>query len=734
MAGLLSETGASRGGLSLIRGEAGIGKTALARWTEAEASQRGFVTLRGRCHAHGSEVSYGPLVEAFGRILRAQDAANLASLTERIGGLSLLFPGLVDEPDLQPVHDELAVTRTLEALRAMLVRLASANPLLLVVDDIQWADAATLRAISHLAGEVEAAPIALLLTMRDGDEAERPDVRTLLTSIRRTCPVDELTPSRLDPTETGLVLARLADGSVPPQVVEAVHRRTAGTPLFIESLGSDLLIGEPRLGGDGLALEPPAAVNDAIAERLHELSEDDHDVLAAVAVASATADLRTILRVTQLDDDTFSRSIDRLAARRLVLVRTGAGGGVETAHPLIAEVAERSLSPLERSRLHARFLAVVDADVDPEAAAVHVLGAGDRIPVDQALAVLDAAAAQSAARHAYQSTVAHATAALALVEPLDRPDHELDIRHRLAAALLGLGEAEAAASVAEGGLRLAGDDPVAILPALCQLEIAAWQTSSGTAELARLDEVLATVPPDDHRIEVLRALELRLTAHARRASLGEVDFTDDLARRMATASTPPAQAMSLVARCYGAEIEGRYHENPVMIDQVLAWSPGELPAWLVNRARILRVDSLGHIGPVEELREAADTIVGDGEGLYVSWRDHIIGYLCRLAALEPDALDLPAVRPQALSGGGSAAWPFPEIVAHRAWLTGDREALEAVADEVATIRRRFPERICSGAVGRGSRRSADTRRGRPRTGSPPNRRPRPGSRPAPTRP
>ncbi len=695
---LLDRAERGDGGLALIRGEAGIGKTALARWAEVDADGRDFVCLRGRCHAHGSEVSYGPLVEAIGRTLRSRETDDLHALTDRIGGLSALFPGLVTESDPSPVPDELALTQTLEALRGILVRLVTTGPLLLVIDDVQWADAATLRALAHLSGELEAAPIAMILTLRDGDEADRPDVRTLLAALRRTCPVDELKPARLDATETGRVLAALrGDGSgpgagepMPADVVDAVFRRTAGTPLFIESLAREMLESSNGWAAGRPGPEPPSAVRDAIAERLHELTEDDRDVLAAVAMASTETDLGAIQRITQLDDVVYGRAVDRLLARRLITVDLGPGG-VEAAHPLIAEVAEHLLSPLERSRLHARFLAVAGDDADPEVAALHVVGAGDRLPVDQALVVLNEAAAQAAARHAYRSTVAHAGRALALIEPLDRPADELAIRRRLAGALLGLGEPAEAAIVVEGALRLDGVDPAARLPALCQAEIAGWLTGTGTDELARLDDALAAIAFDDHRPEVLRALELRLTAHARRGSAATTGHVDDIMARTVDGQSPPARALHLIGSSFRHELDGRQHLALPLLEEILGLA-GVLPAWQVNRARVVTVDCRAHVGPVDRLRAAAEAVVGDGEGIYISWRDHITSYLCGLAGLEPGALDLTSASPISFESASSASWPDPIVIAHRAWLLEDDDGLGAVAAEIAAKRRRFPDR------------------------------------------
>lgn len=696
---LLDRAERGDGGLALIRGEAGIGKTALARWAEVEADVRGFIRLRGRCHAHGSEVSYGPLVEAIGRTLRSRDADDLHALTDRIGGLSVLFPGLVDEPDPSSVPDELALTQTLEALRGILVRLVTTGPLLLVIDDVQWADAATLRALAHLSGELEAAPIAMILTLRDGDEADRSDVRTLLAALRRTCPVDELKPARLDASETKRVLAALlADGfgpsvgePMPADVVDAIFRRTAGTPLFVESLAREMLENPNWRAAGRPDPEPPSAVSDAIAERLHELTEDDRDVLAAVAMASTETDLGAIQRITQFDDVVYGRAVDRLLARRLITVELGPGG-VEVAHPLIAEVAEHLLSPLERSRLHARFLAVASDDADPEVAALHVLGAGDRLPVDQALAVLNDAAAQAAARHAYRSTVAHAGRALALMEPLDRPAEELAIRRRLAGALLGLGEPAEAAIVAEGALGLDGVDPAARLPALSQAEVAAWLTGTGTEELARLDDALADIAFDDHRPEVLRALELRLTAHARRQSARLTGHVDDMVVRTVDDPAPPVRALYLIGSSYRHELDGRHHQAVPLLEEVLAELAGVLPAWQVHRARIVMVDCLAHVGPVDRLRAAVEAVVGDGEGIYISWRDHITSYLCGLAGLEPGALDLKTASPIAFDSASSASWPDPIVMAHRAWLLEDGDRLAAVAAEIAAKRQQFPDR------------------------------------------
>lgn len=675
---LLNRTTEGEGGVALIRGEAGIGKTSIARWLIDLARSEGCTCLHGRAHSHGSLISYGPLVEALGREFRRYDAETVAALTDRIAGLSTLLPGLVHEPELPSVPDELALTRTLEAIRATLVRLAAARPVILSVDDVQWADAATLRALSYVAGELDGAPILLVLTLREGEDAARPDVRNTMAAVRRVAQVDELAPSRLDATEVARLLESLTDGPVRADIVAEVVRRSAGTPLFVEALGQELLdrgVGPFIDRGD--RVEPPTAIDDAIRERFDGLDPTARRVLVAVSLSSGAIGLDQVQAVTGFDDDAADLAVVELRTRGLISVADDAALTVEVAHPVIAEVVENTLSPLDRAKQHETLLDALGPDADPEVASTHVNGASGRVPADRAIDVLTDAARQAAGRQAYRSAAAHAGRALELAEPLGDVESELAIRNQLASALFALGEHDDADLVAREALRLRPGDPTLLLPALMQVELIGWFRGEGDAELAQLEAALDAVPDDDVRPVVLRALVQRVGGHSRRRSRQTRDAIADLLRRTDGRTDPEPRSVNLLARCYELELVGEvYRIGPLAAEIEQLAAPGGL-GWQLHRARIVALDAALVTGPVELVQARAAAVREMSHPLYVSWRDPIVTHVAGLARLESGWLQ--PVEPSSGSAVDEIAPALPPVIqAHRAWIAADRDAMDAI--------------------------------------------------------
>nr|WP_042196330.1 AAA family ATPase [Kibdelosporangium sp. MJ126-NF4]CEL22562.1 large transcriptional regulator [Kibdelosporangium sp. MJ126-NF4]CTQ89418.1 large transcriptional regulator [Kibdelosporangium sp. MJ126-NF4] len=343
-------------GMTLLSGEAGIGKTRLTEEVLAEAADHGVTALIGRAHPLHASLAYAPIVEALRPALRS--VTDFAALTD----LGRLFgdPRLPVSPPLEnpTAERERMFTGVSELIRQV-------GPAVLVVDDVHWADQGTVALLRHVSRH---APV--LVTSRTGES-----------------PIDADTVVRLGPLSDAEVI-ELATGVLGTAPDPVVLERAQGVPLFVTAL---------LQGG---FTELPEVVKDVVLARLDRLVPADRRLIELIAVA---ADAPGSL----LGDPT---AVARLVGQGLVVEKAGRYG---VAHPLYAEVAYDSLTVGERRALHAAVIGMLD---DPVALAPHYLQAGDLADQDKAAAVLAEAGRRAMRVNATDEAIRYLTAAVQFTE------------------------------------------------------------------------------------------------------------------------------------------------------------------------------------------------------------------------------------------------------------------------------------------------------------------------------
>ncbi|MDD7968000.1 AAA family ATPase [Actinomycetospora lemnae] len=400
---------AGRGSLVLLAGEPGIGKTRLVEEISTEAARRGALVLVGQARERGDLPPYGPVAVALERALEEGElpddlgpvlAGTAPGVARAVPALGRAFPAVGAGPDLpldrvrREVH--LGVTTILE-------RLARPRVVLLAIEDLHWADEATLALLEHLAERVTEIPVLVVGTHRDADADLWPRLVPFLDHLVRGRLVDRLQLAPLDQEGVAAMLRALTGLEPPPALVHQLHADTTGNPLFVREL-IRFLVDEGRLvavdGGllDEVARgrdEVPGSLRLIIRHRLDQLDTATVRVLQVAAVLGQTFDVTVLSAVLAertgpvtpaLDEHQVVDAVEESLRAGLLVEPRGAGVRdlMEFHHALVHATLLSTLSAPRRRQWHlhvAEALARMDPDDAggraPEIVG-HLLAAGDR--------------------------------------------------------------------------------------------------------------------------------------------------------------------------------------------------------------------------------------------------------------------------------------------------------------------------------------------------------------------
>jgi DNA-binding CsgD family transcriptional regulator len=346
----------------VIAGEPGGGKTRLAEDAVDQARSLGLACAYGRAVEEEGTPPYWPMRQ----VLRA-----------------LAIPAVEFDRT-----DERERFQLFEAIAGALVVAAEPAGLLVVLDDLQWADAATLHLLVHLAAATDPARLVVVATYRDTELAGRESLRVALAALARETVVTRIHLGGLSPAEVAQRLAALTGWAVRESVAADIWRRTGGNPFFVGELGR--VLASAKKG------KLPAGVRDAIRDRLDRLSPGTRRLVEAAAVLGSTVDVQLL---AQAADATIQSTLDAVdeAERAGILTETRA-----FVHDLIWEAARLDVPTAARLELHRRAAEWLgersDADVRVAEVATHWL---------ESLPAGDAARAADWARRAADRAMAH---------------------------------------------------------------------------------------------------------------------------------------------------------------------------------------------------------------------------------------------------------------------------------------------------------------------------------------
>ena len=346
----------------LVAGEAGIGKTRLVREFLERARTEGTLVLVGECLPLAeSGIAYAPFVSALRTIVRGVSPVEADTLLE---------PGRADLahllPDLAGARTDAggrptsigAVTpqaRLFEAVFGVLHRLSAAQPIVLVLEDLHWADASTRDLLLYLARTAREERLLTIATYRSDELHPRHPLRPLLVDLARAGNVEEVELLGLQPDEVADQVTGILGGPAAPELVERIGARSGGNPFFAEEL----------VAGGAAQGALPRSLRDAIDDRVAQAGADARHLIRVASVAGARMDHRLLEQVLAWPPERLTGAL-RDAVEHHVLVPSAPDEtpGYAFRHALVREAVYEELLPGERTELHATFARAIAARDD----------------------------------------------------------------------------------------------------------------------------------------------------------------------------------------------------------------------------------------------------------------------------------------------------------------------------------------------------------------------------------
>jgi DNA-binding NarL/FixJ family response regulator len=354
---LLDDAEAGRAVVALVSGDAGVGKTRLVSEVTRLAEGRGFTVLSGQCAELGDSVPYLPLADAL------RDAAQSTGVRDAVSSrpaLSRLLPEGGDGQRADEDRSGLARQQMFGAVLGLLTELAAATPVLLVLEDLHWADASTRDLVTFLSRVLHRERVALIGTYRTDDLHRRHPLRPVVAELLRLPSVSAvdlapLIPSALAEHLTAALAEHLmaaAPGRIEAIELNDIVARAEGNAYYAEELLAAFVGGDPA---ERRAL--PAGLAALLLSRVEQLSDPAQRVLRTAAVAGRRADDELVRAASGLAADEYEAAV-REAVTHQLLVTDGTEGYVFR-HALLREAVYADLLPGERTRLHGTMSALL---------------------------------------------------------------------------------------------------------------------------------------------------------------------------------------------------------------------------------------------------------------------------------------------------------------------------------------------------------------------------------------
>jgi predicted ATPase len=462
IAGALRSLFAGQGAVVAIEGEPGIGKSRLLDHLAAVAAEEGATVVGARASEFESDLPYALWTEALERHL--SDAGERRLSTMGIvdpAALATLLPalaGLAAAPEAGDRH------RAHRALRDLLERLAATRPLVVWMDDVHWADPASLDASSALVRRPPAAPVLLALASREGQLPA--GLALALAGAQREGWLTRLEPGPLSEAEASQLVGEAAS---------AIFPQTGGNPFYLEQLAR--LGGTPRSAAASVDDSVPPAVAAALSSELAELAPPVGRLIDAAAVAGDPFDLDVAAAVAELPDPAALQALDELLARGLVRP-AGAPRRFAFRHPVVRHAVYVAAPPGWRLGAHARAADALERQgAGPARRAHHVVHAA-RPGDSDAIALLSSAAAELQAPAPRTAARFHAAALRLLPDTADELGRRRHLQRVLADAQAAAGDPAAARETLLDALQTAE-------PGERMLSQSRWPTRSGGSAVTR---------------------------------------------------------------------------------------------------------------------------------------------------------------------------------------------------------------------------------------------------------
>jgi DNA-binding CsgD family transcriptional regulator len=668
-----------RGRVVLVAGEPGIGKTRLAEELAPRATARGAAVLWGRCWEGAGAPAFWPWVQIVRRYVQVQ-AGDPTSLRHDLGfgaaEIAQLVPAVHDcVPDLPtppPLEPEAARFRLFDSLAGFLRTAAARRPLLLVLDDLHWADASSLALLRFVSRELEGAGPLVVGSYRHTEVVQGHPLLAAVADLTRG-PHRWLLLGGLGQRDVASFVALVAGAEPSAELAAEVYRQTDGNPFFVTEMVR-LLASQGRLdpaerGAAVLGGGLPEGIRAVVGERLGRLSDDCRRILEAAAVVGRDFELRVLQPASGLDAERLLVLLEEAEAARVAGAVPDGLGRWRFAHALVREVLYESLLAARRVRLHGLVGEALEAvyadDPGPHLAelAHHLVEAAPGSEKVAAKAVQMATLAGRRAMEvlAWEDAAELFERALAALELAERPgpQERCELLLAVGEARMAAGDVPAARTAYQQAGELAGrsGSPDALARAGLGLGLEFTSGIVDPVQVGLLEEALATLGEADSplRAQVLAGLARALVSTPqveRRLALSEDAV--QIARRLGDPATLAAVLFDRHLAVWGSEGAEVPGERLAIATEVVG-----LAEQIGDLAMVLRGRGLRRIDLLE---------LGD-----------LAGYDADLAAAERAAAELRQLRHR---------WQLPLAHATAALLAGRFAQAQVLMEEGLAVGRR----------------------------------------------
>ena len=508
-----------RGRLVVLLGESGIGKTRTAELALDEARRRGLAVAIGRAREGDSAPAFWPWSQIFRALAAMPDVtARLArgdGVTPELARLLEIAEGAPSAHADGGMAGDDARLRLFDDLTRALGRIAETRPLVLLLDDLHWADAASLRLLAFLASAIETMPVVVIATCRDDAIDRTKPLADLFATLARGAACEWLPLAGLARDECAALIGRLLAHEPSSALLDTIHALTSGNPFFIQEI-AQLLTVEGESAVTDLAVlshSLPRRIRDALRRRLANLSGDCRALLRVASVLGLGFDAPALVGVVAWPPPRVLRLLGEARAHRLLESGADAPAHYAFRHALIRHALYDELDDAERVRWHGRVgdhLATRtggDPDADCDAIAAHYFAALSGGEAERAADACARAAARASRVFAYEQSVSWYERALQAVValPAADPARRIELMLALAEARAAAGQRDGARDVFARGAEMArhiGRADLLARAALGYRGPTEMGAPSDAPTVALLEEALAAVG-DDH--PVLRA-------------------------------------------------------------------------------------------------------------------------------------------------------------------------------------------------------------------------------------
>ncbi|HXJ82722.1 MAG TPA: AAA family ATPase [Candidatus Methylomirabilis sp.] len=515
---LVERAVAGSGSIALIAGEAGLGKTRLVDETALEARARGMFVVRGQCHDMEGAPPYLPFVEAieYGLTVAARDVFR-AAMGEAGPEIARFVPKVrVAFPDLPPplaLPTDQARHYMFESVCDFFARAAAIQPLLIMLEDLHWADESTTQMLETVARRADRSALLVIGNYRDVDLVPGHPMMRAIEHLSRLPALTRIALKRLSVAEVAEILKSLAGQDPPERLVQLIFAETEGVPFFVEEVYRHLAE-ERRLtdaAGEWLPqvaigeIEVPETVRLVLARRIDRIGEIAQGILTTAACIGRTFTFDLLTAVSETKEDDLFDPLEEAERARLIVAEEGRQPRFVFAHEQIRQTLLARMSSLRRQRLHRRVADTLER--------LHEGHLEEHVS-DLAYHLVQAGAGERAAKYLHQ---AGASAAGRLATP------EALASFARAAELAGPGPTRRAALRARGELLLGlfrGSEAAADLEAAVREAAEQRATAEEMEALLRLGRAYYVVGLD-HRPAIAQSLQALERARTLAEQLGD---------------------------------------------------------------------------------------------------------------------------------------------------------------------------------------------------------------------